>query len=412
MKKIKGAHPLRGNGIPVTALAVAGALGIVSGFAMAAPGDGGIRAAGGNPPAACGTTVAQRIDAPVSGQNTNVTVIGGATLSFTFDSVEGGPYGATWTADAPFTGSILVKAGSEQSGGGETTFFFTNATAGTIFSPFTNQNGQTQRISHVDVCGTGTAPTTTTTNTVDTTIFTTLPNTTTVTTLPNTTVTTTLPDTTTATTLPDTTTATTLPDVTTTTDAICDPQASVDARSLTTSTVPGNTITQTQPGQTITDTQPGTTVTQTQPGNTITQTQPGQTITDTQPGTTVTQTQPGNTITQTQPGSTIVNTLPGSTTTVTNCTTSTVPSTSTSTSTGSVPTTTTSAGGSAGQAFSGGDPSGSGSGEKKSGSAAQSATAAPDGLPFTGFHAPLLALVGLVTAATGLVVRRRLQGLS
>jgi hypothetical protein len=166
-------------------LAFVGMLGVVSGFALAEP---EFRNGQGNPPAACGTGSATRINEPTSGLTTSVAVIGGATLTFVFDTSDGGPYSATWTASAPFTGTILVKAGNENAGGGETTFTFSNALSGTIYSPFTNDNGKTLAISHVDVCGTASS----TTNTLDTTIYTTS-NQTTTTTLPNTTVTTTLP---------------------------------------------------------------------------------------------------------------------------------------------------------------------------------------------------------------------------
>src|SRR3954452_20725935 len=141
---------LRGRGGLISFLAVAGVLGIVSGFALADPSTNN-----GNPPQACGTNgqTATRINEPTSDLTTSVAVIGGATLTFVFDNEAGGPYTATWTADAPFTGTILVKAGNENSngGGGETTFTFNNATQGTVFSPFTNDQGQTHKISHVDV---------------------------------------------------------------------------------------------------------------------------------------------------------------------------------------------------------------------------------------------------------------------
>jgi len=112
-----------------------------------------------------------KIESPTGGQTR--TVVAGTTstvtLTFVFNS---GATGATWSSSAPFTGDIIVKAGEEPAGGGETTFSFTNATTGTVFSPFTNQNGQTLQISHVTVCGEG-GTTTTTTTTTDTTTTTT-----------------------------------------------------------------------------------------------------------------------------------------------------------------------------------------------------------------------------------------------
>src|SRR3954452_18561021 len=255
------ARRLRGHGGPITFLAIVGILGVASGFALADPGGNG------NPPQACGTDghTATRIDSPSGGLTTSVAVIGGATLTFVFDNSPGGPYSATWTADAPFTGTILVKAASENANGsgGETTFTFNAATQGTVFSPFTNDKGETHAISHVDVCGTGT-----TTHTTDTTLTTTLPNTTVTTTGPPNTTTTTGPGTTVTTTGPpqtstitepdtpvtttgppttstvsqDTTPTTTGPDTTLTTTVPClQQEAAVTPRSLTTITVGGST---------------------------------------------------------------------------------------------------------------------------------------------------------------------------
>jgi hypothetical protein len=407
---------LRGRGGPITFLAIAGILGVASGFALASPTDNT-----GNPPQACGDGTATRINEPTSDQTTSVAVIGGATLTFVFDNSPGGPYSATWTADAPFTGTILVKAGNEASGGGETTFTFSNATEGTVYSPFTNQNGQTLKISHVDTCGTGT-----TTHTTDTTLTTTLPNTTVTTTGPPTTSTVTgppttstvtgppttstitQPDTTTTITEPgttstvtqDTTTTTTGPDTTLTTTVPClQQQSAVTPRSLTTITIGGTTITQTTPGTTNTVTEPGTT-------NTVTE--PGTTQTVTQPGNTVTQTEPGSTDVTTVPGSTIVSTVPGQTNTVTDCTTSsTTSSTAGTTTTGGTEGTTTSGGSTSSVA--GTQKKGGGNGGN--GSVAGTAENASGGLPFTGLHVPLLIMLGLGMAATGLVLRKRLGSL-
>jgi hypothetical protein len=62
-------------------------------------------------------------------------------------------------------------------------------------------------------------------------------------------------------------------------------------------------------------------------------------------------------------------------------------------------------------AGSAGGGSGSGGGNGNNGSAAGNAQVAQGGLPFTGLHAPLLALFGLAMAAAGLSLRRRLNGL-
>ena len=203
---------LRGRGGVVVFLAIAGVLGVASGFALATPSING--ADDNSKPGACTlantTTTSTRINEPTDNETTSIQVLGGATLTFVFNADH---TSATWTADAPFTGTIMVKAGSEQSGGGETTFTFNAATEGTVFSPFTNGNGQTLQISHVDTCGSGT----TTTHTTDTTLTTTLPNTTVTTTLPNTTSTVTEPNTTSTVTGPPSTTTTTLPNTTLTT---------------------------------------------------------------------------------------------------------------------------------------------------------------------------------------------------
>jgi hypothetical protein len=110
---------------------------------------------------------------PVTADQTATVTVGNpndVTLTFTFNDAGGGEANsATWSSSAPFTGDIIVKAGSAQSGGGEITYSYVNATTGTISSPFTNQNGQTFAISHVEICGergnTTTPPTTTTTTT-------------------------------------------------------------------------------------------------------------------------------------------------------------------------------------------------------------------------------------------------------
>jgi hypothetical protein len=133
-------------------------------------------------------TTCEKID-PVTASQTATVTVGNpndVTLTFTFnDAGEGEASSATWSSSAPFTGDIIVKAGNEQSGGGEITYSYVNATTGTVSSPFTNQNGQTLGISHVEICGergdTTTPPTTTTTTT------TTAPPTTTATTVPGTT---------------------------------------------------------------------------------------------------------------------------------------------------------------------------------------------------------------------------------
>jgi hypothetical protein len=393
---------LRGRGGVVTFLAIAGILGIVSGFAIADPSTNN-----GNPPEACGTNgaTAQRIDPVNSGLTTSVAVIGGATLTFVFDT----DHSFTWTADAPFTGTILVKSGSDQgnSGGGEfITTYTAPVTAGTVSSPFTNTNGQTLAISHVDVCGTGT-----TTHTSDTTLTTTLPNTTVTTTGPPTTSTVTGPPTTSTITGPpttstitlpgttstvsqDTTTTTTGPDTTLTTTVPCvQSDAVVTPRSLTTITIGGTTITSTQPGSTSTITEPGTTGTVTEPGST-------QTVTE-----------PGSTDVTTVPGSTIVSTIPGTTNTVTDCTTSTTSTTSSTagtTTTGGVEGTTTSGGSTTSSVGGTTKKHGGGNGN---GPAAGTVQNASGGLPFTGLHVPLLILLGLGMAVTGLVLRRRLGSL-
>jgi hypothetical protein len=134
-------------------------------------------------------TTCEKID-PVTALQTATVTVGNpndVTLTFTFnqkgDSNEA--TSATWSSSAPFTGDIIVKAGNEQSGGGEITYSYVNATTGTVSSPFTNQNGQTLGISHVEICGeegTGTTPTTSTTTTTFT-----QPPTTTSTTVPGTT---------------------------------------------------------------------------------------------------------------------------------------------------------------------------------------------------------------------------------
>lgn len=422
------ARRIRGHRGPIAFLAVAGLLGIVSGFALADP-----QVTPREAELPCGTGTEQRINNPNNGATSTVTVGGGATLTFVFSGEGGEAYTATWTASAPFTGYITVKAGNEESGGGETTFTYSNALSGTISSPFTFVNNagktRTHAISHVDICGTGTASSTS--STIDTTVFTTSnstvttsvpttvtitgPPTSTTTTLPDETVSTTLPDTTTTTTLPDETTTTTLPDETTTTTgpgttvtttAECPQSLSVSPRSLTTITVTGSTETITLPGSTVISTQPGST-------NTITE--PGQTITTTFPGNTDTITEPGNTVTSTQAGQTIVSTVPGETSTVTDCTTSTSETTSTEGTTTTAGTT-TATGATAGTVETGGI--GGVAGSKKASkkdptneSVAAAATEASGGLPFTGLHVPALILVGLLMAAAGLVLRRTVRSL-
>jgi len=148
-----GTRRLRGRGGPIGFLAIAGVLGVATGFALAAPSNPSV----GSAPDACGTGVATRINEPTDNETTSIQVIGGATLTFVFNSDH---TSATWTADAPFTGTIVVKAGSDNSNGeGGTTTFTVDpaATAGTVFSPFTNDQGQTHAISHVDICEIGRA---------------------------------------------------------------------------------------------------------------------------------------------------------------------------------------------------------------------------------------------------------------
>src|SRR5215208_1212469 len=393
---------LRGRGGLVTFLAIAGVLGVASGFALATP---TINGADNNSPDPCTlpntTTTETRINEPSDNETTSVQVLGGATLTFVFN---GDHTSATWTADAPFTGTIIVKAGSEQSGGGEPTFTFNSATEGTVFSPFTNTNGETLAISHVDVCGTGS----TTTHTTDTTLTTTLPNTTVTTTGPNTTSTVTEPNTSTTVTEPNTTTTVTEPN---TTSTITGPPVT------TTTTGPDTTLTTTvpclqqepavTPKSLTTITIGGTTITQTTPGSTDVTTIPGTTGTVTEPGSTVTNTVPGSTDVTTVPGSTVVSTVEGSTNTSTVCTTTSTSSTEGTTTTGGTEATTTSGGSTSNVA---------GTTKKKNGgngngAAAVTAENASGGLPFTGLHVPLLILIGLGMAATGVVLKRRLGGL-
>ncbi len=230
------------------------------------------------------------------------------------------------------------------------------------------------------------------------------PDVTTTVTDPDTTTTVTEPDTTTTVTLDETTT-TTGPDTTVTTTIPCVETAIRRVIS------PATVSTVTDPGSTVTQTVPGSTDYVTVPGETSEVTQDGTTSTVTQPGSTITETQPGSTLTSTVPGSTFVSTIPGTTNTVTDCTneTSTITSTgdtSTSTDTGSV----------LGTVASGGDPGGKGKpAAKKSkndggGNGAIAAdTQDPAGsLPFTGFQAPILILVGLGMAAAGATLRRTL----
>ena len=393
-------HRLRGSGGLVAFLAIAGVLGVASGFALATPTING--ADDNSKPDPCtlpNTTTNTRINEPTDNETTSIQVLGGATLTFVFNADH---TSATWTADAPFTGTIMVKAGSEQSGGGETTFTFNAATQGTVFSPFTNGNGQTLQISHVDTCGYGS----TTTHTTDTTLTTTLPNTTVTTTLPNTTSTVTEPDTTTTTTGPPTTTTITEPDTTVTTTG---PPVT------TTTTGPGSTLTTTvpclqqesavTPKSLTTITIGGTTITNTQTGSTDVTTIPGTTGTVTEPGSTVTNTQPGSTDVTTVPGSTVISTVPGETNTSTVCTTSTTSSTAGTTTTGGTEGTTTSGGSTSNVA---------GTTKKKKSGNGPAATAvqnASGGLPFTGLHVPLLILLGVGMAATGLVLRKKLGSL-
>src|SRR5215216_5455132 len=77
------------------------------------------------------------------GQIEEVVVTTGLTLTFTFDTVngDGEATGATWNSSAPFTGDIIVKSGSENNGGGEITYGYTNESSGTVSNTFTNQNG-------------------------------------------------------------------------------------------------------------------------------------------------------------------------------------------------------------------------------------------------------------------------------
>jgi hypothetical protein len=372
---------LRGHGGPITFLAVVGILGVASGFALADPGGNG------NPPLACGTDghTATRIDSPSDNETTSVQVIGGATLTFVFNADH---TSAVWTADAPFTGTILVKAASENANGsgGETTFTFNNATQGTVFSPFTNDQGQTHAISHVDTCGTGSTTTgSTTTHTSDTTLTSTTTSTVN-TTGPNTTTTTTPVTTTTVpltTTVPFTST-TTVPGSTvteTTTNTSCDEVVAAAPRSLTTVTIT-QTTTHSVPGSTVTVTRPETTETVTDTGSTVTETGTDE----------------------------VVSTVTGEPSTVTDCTT--VPTTSTLTSStagtttgGTLATTTAGSTTSTTSNVAGTTKKGGGNGN---GPAAGTVQNASGGLPFTGLHVPLLILLGVGMAATGLVLRKRL----
>src|SRR5262245_764218 len=94
---------IRGRKAPLATLAVAGLLGILSGLALAdEPGES---------PDPCGTGFATRVNEPTSGQTSTVTM-GGATLTFKFDNLPGGPFSAIWNSDVPFFGTIMVKSGS------------------------------------------------------------------------------------------------------------------------------------------------------------------------------------------------------------------------------------------------------------------------------------------------------------
>jgi hypothetical protein len=345
------------------------ALGLLSGFAVAA--DNGV----GPPPPGC-----ERVNG-----GTGTVTVGGVEISFT----EISPGVVTFHADAPFTGTIVLKAGSEASGGGETTFTISNpTTTGTLTSPFTNSgNGTRLGLSHIDVCIT--AATTTSTVTIDThstvtdTTTTSVPNTSTVTS------TVTTNPTTTSTGPPKTSTVTAQPtDLTTTTvtDEVTGPETTV------TECVP-ETVALAQ--VTVTDTVTHTTTdhvtstsTITEPPETSTVTTTGSTSTVTIPGSTSTITVTGEPLTSTVTD-TSTSTVPGGTTTSSVCTT-----------TGVLPTSTTvkkTSSSVAGKTDPGNGPS-AGAAHEASGS-----------LPFTGMHAPLLALIGLGMALTGLTLRRQLR---
>jgi hypothetical protein len=332
----------------VVGLALVGGLGAVSGLALA---DGV-----GPPPPGC-----ERLD----GTGTGTVTVGGVVITFVED-----PVGVvTFSSDVPFTGTIILKAGSEgQSGGGETTFTFpVPVTTGTITSPFTNQNGVRLGVSHLDVCITGTTTTdstTTTTTTIDTTTTQSI-DTSTTTTLPDETTTVTV-DTSTTTTLPDETTTVTLPGVTSTITGPCDTATLSERDATVTVTVFGNTTT-------ITDTN---TTTVTEAGTTST-------LTDT------------NTTTVTEAGDTSTVTDPGETSTVTECSTTTTTTPSTSTTSTQAGTTTS------------GKPTVRGTNTNQP--AAANARPADEGLPFTGLETGGLALIGLALGAGGLALRLRRQ---
>jgi hypothetical protein len=414
---------LGGRGAPFALLATAGVLGIASGLALAAGNSPGGTL--GSVPEGC-----TRVDGPGNdnaGVDLGTTTINGVTLQFT----QTGQGTLHWeVVDPPggiFVGTITMKGGPDGAGIDWTYTAGDNASSGDIHTPVNPSNGHYYGISHAQSCGDGqtssttstdstttvTDPDTTTTVTENTTSTTTIPVTTT-TTIPDTTVTVTDPDVTTTVTEPDTTstvtedttTTTTGPDTTLTTTIPCVQTANrvVTPNTLTTITVPGSTVTSTVPGTTDVVTEPGTTSTVTEGGSTSTITQPGSTIT---------QTQPGSTVTTTVPGSTIVSTVPGTTNTVTDCTNET---TSTTTSTGESTNTSTDTNAVLGTIASGGDPGGKGKpAAKKSkndgggnGAIAATPTEAAGSLPFTGFQAPVLILLGLGMALAGLMLRRRL----
>jgi hypothetical protein len=99
------------------------------------------------------------------------------------------------------------------------------------------------------------------------------------------------------------------------------------------------------------------------------------------------------------------------TTTSTVTTTTTGTTNTTTTSTGTSTTSPTTTGGVAGETGSGGNKGGEAAEEasERNGPAATQATTGDGNLPFTGLHAPLLALIGIGTALAGFGIRRALQ---
>jgi hypothetical protein len=417
---------LGGRGVPIALLAAVGILGTASGLALASDNSPG--GAVGSIPEGC-----TRVDGPGNddeGVDMGTTVINGITLQFT----QTGQGTMHWeVVDPPgaiFVGTITMKGGPDLDGIDWTYTAADNASSGDIHTPVNPNNGHFYGISHAQSCGGGDTSSTTSTGSTDSTTTITEPDTTSTvtenttstitepvtetTTLPDTTTTVTDPDVTTTVTEPDTTstvtqdvtTTTTGPDTTLTTTIPCVETASrvVSPKTLTTVTVPGSTVTQTVPG---------TTDYSTVPGDTSTITEDGTTSTVTEPGSTITETQPGSTLTTTVPGSTFVSTIPGTTNTVTDCTNET---TSTTTSTGDSTSTSTDTGAVLGTSTSGGDPGGKGKpAAKKSndsgggnGAIAADTQDAAGSLPFTGFQAPVLILLGLGMAAAGVLLRRRL----